>query len=136
MAADTDAEILELVVALQAADEERKRPTRDRHSRESAAQIGFHLSISREQIRKAKRLREAAQADPERCGPLWAALQRNQITIDAAYRTLQGDKRRPVYLNLPEEVADALEEECHERGLSRPQLIERLLRQRYGLQHN
>jgi hypothetical protein len=108
------------IQAMLDAEAHRKERTRQRHARESAALAGGVTGVSRESVRKAKKLN---RIDPE----LAARVRNGLITLDAAYRLVVNDTRVPLFLKLPADVDTELREAADDLELTRQRLVADLI---------
>ncbi len=96
--------------------------TRQRHNSESAAMAGGMSGVSRESIRKAKKLEKIA---PE----LAAKVRKGVMTLEAAYREATDDRRVALYLKLDLGTDERLRQVADTTGKTRAQLVIILIEQ-------
>ncbi len=90
--------------------------TRQRHNSESAAMAGGMYGVSRESVRKAKKLTKIA---PE----LAVKVRNGVMTLEAAYREATDDRRVALYLKLDPSTDERLREVADTAGKTRAQLV-------------
>src|SRR5687767_2790302 len=96
--------VLQLARILEAEEQERKRPTRERHAREKMAQVAKDTGVSRELLRKTARVMEVAEQEG------WAdefqadVMAGKTKSVHRLYDFLKGDTRLPLYVKLSSKV--------------------------------
>ena len=104
----------------------------NRHSRESAAMAGAVYGVSRETVRKSKRLKELAEQTEspdlaEAATLLRARVASGSWSLERAYQYLFGDDRIPLYLKVSPILDERLREVAAQAGCSRQQAVRALL---------
>jgi hypothetical protein len=99
--------------------------SRERHARESSARAGKDSGISRESIRQFKVIKALA---PDLIPSVTAGYSSaNRISVNAAYREVIGEDRRPLYMQLPAWLDDELRAFAAQSGKTRQAFILALL---------
>lgn len=108
------------IEAMLIAEAMRVEGTRQRHNRESTARAGSTQGVSRESVRRVKKISKIA---PE----LLAMVSAGTISLDAAYRQATDDRRVALYLKLSADTDDHLRRAADDRNMSRVQLVAYLI---------
>ncbi len=106
---------------------EQATKTRQRHAHEKDEHIGKRLQISRETIRKVRYINHAVSAGNAQAKAVVERLKREEISIDAAYRKLIGDKRVGIHANVDPDLRQRLRNEAFIRDVSMTELVAQIL---------
>lgn len=114
-----------------------------RHDWETLAIIGRALGVSRERLRQTERVREACDAlratgDPalrKLADNLWRSIEDGTRSVNWVYRSLvRGDDTRALYVRVPAEVWDRLDDVARQTGRTKSEWVTWALTQIFGYQ--